>query len=207
MASDTADGIGRQRVMATATHRATLVGIFDTRESAHQAVEALHRAGFTNHQITMVMHHKEQARLQVTDLDAAKAAQVTGESKAGRGLAYGAVAGGLLGGAIAAATVLIPGFGWAFLAGGLIALPPIASVVSGVVGGAVGGGLVGALVGLDFPEHEAILYERELKAGRVLVGVRAGDRADEAWDILRLCGGRELEHDLVPPPLPEDTGV
>jgi len=155
----------------------------------------------------MVMHHKEQARLQVTDLDAAKAAQVTGESKAGRGLAYGAVAGGLLGGAIAAATVLIPGFGWAFLAGGLIALPPIASVVSGVVGGAVGGGLVGALVGLDFPEHEAILYERELKAGRVLVGVRAGDRADEAWDILRLCGGRELEHDLVPPPLPEDTGV
>jgi hypothetical protein len=33
-----------------------------------------------------------------------------------------------------------------------------------------------------------------LKAGRVLVGVRAGDRTNEAWDILHLCGGYDLAH-------------
>src|SRR5438477_9111034 len=106
--------------MTTATHRSTLVGIFDAPENAHQAVEALHRAGFTNHQITMVMHHREQEKAEVTDLDAAKAAQVTGESKADKGAIVGAVAGGLLGGAIAAAIVIVPGLGTMLAAGGLI---------------------------------------------------------------------------------------
>ncbi len=179
--------------MVTATQRSTLIGVFDTHESAHNAVEALHRAGFTNHQITMVMHHRNQEKTQITDLDAAKAAQVTGESKELKGLAVGVVAGGLLGGALAAVVVLIPGIGPVLAAGGLLSATLLASVGSGVVGGAVGGGLVGALVGLEFPEEEARQYERELKAGRILVGVKAGDRAAGAHDILRLCGGRELE--------------
>jgi len=189
--------------MATATHRATLIGVFDTRDDAHHAVEALHRAGFTNHQLTMVMHHKDQEKTQITDLDAAKAAQVTGESKEMKGLAMGAVAGGLLGGALAVAVVLVPGVGLILAAGGLLTAEILAVVGSGVVGGAIGGGLVGALVGLDFPEEEARLYERELKAGRILVGVKAGDRAAEAHDILRLFGGRELESEAQSFLLPE----
>jgi hypothetical protein len=189
--------------MVTATQRATLIGVFDTPDDAHRAVEALHRAGFTNHQITMVMHHKDQEKTQVTDLDAAKAAQVTGETKELKGMALGAVAGGLLGGALAAAIVLVPGVGPIFAAGGLLTAAVLAGVGSGVVGGAVGGGLVGALVGLDFPEEEARLYERELKAGRILVGVKAGERAAEAHDILRLCGGRELEPESQPFLAPE----
>ncbi len=188
--------------MATATHRATLVGIFDTREAAHQAVESLHRAGFTNNQITMVMHHPEQEKTEVTDLDAAKAAQVSGEAKEGEGLAIGAVAGAILGGAVAVAVVTLSGIGPGLIAGGLISA---AALGTGVVGGAVGGGIVGALVGLDIPEEEARLYEQELKAGKVLVGVRPGDRANEAWDILRTFGGRELE--LAHAAEPTDTGL
>jgi hypothetical protein len=180
--------------MATAIQRDTTIAVFDTRDSAHRAVEALHRAGFGNHQITMVMHHREQEKLEVTDLDAAKAAQVSGETKEGEGAAIGAVAGGLLGGAIALAVVLIPGFGPALVAGGLV-LPSALGIATGVVGGAVGGGLVGALVGLDFPEEHARVYERELKSGKILVGVRAGDRLTEAADILHLSGG----YDVVPP--------
>lgn len=191
--------------MTTATQRSTIVGVFDTRESAHRAVEALHSAGFRDHQITMVMHHKEQEKEQVTDLDAAKAAQVTGETKAGKGAALGVVAGGLVGGALAAATVLVPGFGALFVAGSLIA-PAVLTVASGVVGGAVGGGLVGALIGLDFPEAEARLYERELKAGRVLVGVKAGNRSEEAWDILKLCGGHDVS-DRTPAAAPTAAGL
>jgi hypothetical protein len=195
--------------MATATHRATLVGIFDTREGAHQAVVELHRAGFRDHQITMVHHHQPQGDVEVTDLDAAKAAQVSGKTKEARGSALGAVAGAAIGGAIAVGVLFTPDIGMIYLAGSLIASGAVAGLATGVVGGAVGGGIVGALVGLDFPEHEALLYEQELKAGHALVGVRAGDRADEAWEILRRCGGHELRHDVVvpPPELPERHDV
>jgi hypothetical protein len=197
--------------MATATAHATLVGIFDSREAAHQAVVALHRAGFSNHQITMVMHHKPGHDVEVTDLDAAKAAQVSGENKEGKGAAVGAIAGALLGGAIAVGVLSIPGLGWVLLAGSLISAGSLGGLAAGVVGGAVGGGIVGALIGLEVPEHEALAYERELKAGRALVGVRAGDRAAEAWEIIHGYGGRELEYEpfndvpaeeSVEPPIP-----
>jgi hypothetical protein len=169
-----------------------MVGIFDTTEGARQAVEALHRAGFRNSQILLMMHHKPEHDVEVTDLDAAKAAQVTGENKEGKGAALGAVAGAILGGAVAVALLSIPGLGPVLLAGTLVTAGALGGLAAGVGGGAVGGGFVGALVGLDFPEHEALAYERELKAGKALVGVRAGDREAEAWEIIRGYGGREL---------------
>ena len=193
--------------MSTATHRSTLIGIFDTKEGAHEAVRALHRAGFGNHQITMVMHHQGQEKNQATDLDAAKAAQVTGESKEGEGAAVGAAAGAVLGGAIALAIITVAGFGPLAVAGGLLSAGTLAALATGVAGGAFGGGIVGALVGLDIPEDEARLYEQELKAGRALVGVKPGDRAAEAADILHLCGGRELEPAHVEAVPPEVTGI
>jgi hypothetical protein len=36
------------------------------------------------------------------------------------------------------------------------------------------------------------LYERELKAGRALVGVKAGDRTPVVWEILHQFGGHEV---------------
>ncbi|HEX5270909.1 MAG TPA: hypothetical protein VFW33_10495 [Gemmataceae bacterium] len=187
--------------MAIATHTATHVAIFDTPAEARRAIEALHRAGFQNHQITMVHHHTPEGDKEVTDLDAAKAAQVSGESREGEGTAVGAVAGAILGGAIAVGVLSIPGLGASLVAGGLIASTAIAGLATGVVGGAVGGGIVGALVGLDIPEEDALLYEQELKAGRALVGVHAGGRTQEAWDILRANGGHELAHAVAAAPV------
>lgn len=175
--------------MATQT-RTTVIGVFDTRQQAHQAIEELRRAGFTDSQITMVMHHNDDT-VDVTDMDAAKAAQVTGESKAGEGALAGAVAGGLSGGALALALGMIPGIGPVLSFGALA--PGLFGVGAAI--GAAGGGVVGALVGADFPEEEARFYEQELKAGKVLVGVNGGDRADEAQHILEHCGGT---HALTP---------
>jgi hypothetical protein len=177
--------------MARAGHQNTVIGVFETPEQARRAVEELHRAGFGDRDITVMMHHHHSWEGgEVTDLDAAKAAQLTGETKAEKGAVMGAVTGGLLGGALSVASVLIPGFGPAFLAGTLL-VPTVLSVAGGVAGGAAAGGLVGALIGLDIPEAEAQFYERELKAGRILVGVRAGDRAGAVTDLLRACGASE----------------
>lgn len=165
--------------------RSTIIGVFDTREQGHQAVEELYRSGFAHSDVTMVMHHHDKGTVEVSDMDAAKAAQVTGESKAGEGAAIGAVAGALGGGALVLAMGLIPGVG------PVLSLGSLAVAVFGVGAaiGATGGGIVGALIGLDFPEEEARFYERELKAGRVLVGVNAHDRVTEADAILERCGG------------------
>lgn len=170
-------------------NRSAVVGVFNTREQAHQAVEALHRAGFSNEQVTMVMHHDTHA-VEITDLDAAKAAQVTGENKGGEGAAIGAVAGGLGAGALALAMGTIPGVG-PILSLGTAAAAGIFGAMFGIgaVAGAATGGIVGALVGMDIPEEEARHYEAELKAGRVLVGVKATDRLDQAASILEQCGG------------------
>lgn len=178
--------------MAT-RQRSTVVGVFDTREQGHMAVEALRRAGFRDSQIAMVMHHHDKGTVEVTDLDAAKAAQVSHESMAGEGAAAGAVAGGALGAAIAVGSAFIPGVG------PVLSFGTLAATVFGVAAGAAGGGIVGALIGLDFPEEEAKFYEHQLKAGRVLVGVDAGKRFDEASDIVRLCGGYDA---TSPPPVP-----
>lgn len=175
--------------MATQT-RTTVIGVFNTREQAHRAIEDLRGAGFSDNQITMVMHHNDNT-VDVTDMDAAKAAQVTGKSKAGEGALAGAVAGGLGGGALALALGMIPGIG------PVLSLGALASGLFGVGAaiGATGGGVVGALIGADFPEEEARFYESELKAGKVLVGVNGGDRADKAQHILEHCGGT---HALTP---------
>jgi hypothetical protein len=176
--------------MATTKH-STVVGVFDTRSQAELAVEELRFAGFRDSQLAMVMHHDSRETVEVTDLDAAKAAQVTGESKAGEGAAIGAASGAVVGGAIGVATALIPGVG------PVISLGTLAATVFGVAAGAAGGGLVGTLIGLDFPEDEARFYEQELKAGRILVGVKAEDRESEAEAIMQRYGAYDATAQLA----------
>lgn len=176
--------------MATTRH-STVVGVFDTRSQAELALEELRQAGFHDSQLAMVMHRDPKETVEVTDLDAAKAAQVSGESKAGEGAAIGAASGAVVGGAIGVATALIPGVG------PVISLGTLAATVFGVAAGAAGGGLVGTLIGLDFPEEEARFYEQELKAGRILVGVKAEDRESEAEAIMRRYGAYDATAQLA----------
>ncbi len=169
----------------TVTNRSAVVGVFDTRAQGQRAMDELRRAGFSDNQITMVMHHRDNGTVEVTDLDAAKAAQVTGENKAGEGAAVGAIAGGLGAGAVALALGMIPGVGPVLSWGTVMAATMFG--IGAAAGGATGG-IVGALIGMDIPEDEARFYEKELKAGRVLVGVHT-DRTTEAQAILDRCGG------------------
>ena len=165
--------------MAT-NERPTVIGVFADRERAARAVAELESSGFTPQQVGFIVPREEQfeGNTGVGDSDTAV------EAETSRGAAKGAVVGGLIG---AAAALLIPGLG-PVAAGGILA-----AALTGTGVGAVTGGLVGALTHLGLAEHEASRYERELRAGRALVTVRADGRQAEAQDILRRHGATGVE--------------
>ncbi|HZW32300.1 MAG TPA: general stress protein [Isosphaeraceae bacterium] len=161
-----------------AQQRSTIVGVFDDRQQADRAVDALRRAGFRDDQLGVAWRHEEEA------VHVAGSDQATDETRAGEGAAVGALAGlGL--GAVAGIGVLsgvIPVIGPAIAAGTLGVILTNAAAGAGI------GGLVGALVGAGIPEAEAQYYQNEFEAGRMIVTVQAEGRADDAMAILRRYG-------------------
>src|SRR5439155_24938610 len=128
------------------TKRSTVVGVFAAVARAEQGLAELRAAGFKDNHLTMVMHHSDQG-IEVTDLDRAKAAHVTGEAKTEEGAAVGAAVGAVAGGLVG---LLVPGIGPIFFWG-----PTLAATLFGRVAGAAGGGMAGAAIGADSTEREA----------------------------------------------------
>lgn len=161
--------------------RNTVVGIFDDRDDAYRAIEALKDSGFRSEDIGITMRDRQESEALVED---------TGAS-AGAGAATGALAGGALGGLagwlVGIGALAIPGVG-PFIAAG-----PLAAALTGAAIGAAGGGLLGALTGMGVPEDEARWYEGEVHSGGILVTVKADGRYDEARRMLRQYGGREAD--------------
>jgi len=161
-----------------ATHqRSTVVGVFNDRARAQEAVRALKAAGFREEQIGVVTRSDE------TEHGTAEG------SKAGAGAATGLAAGA----GIAALWSLGISFGVLPVIGPILAAGPIAAALLSAAGGAAAGGLVGALIGLGIPEEEAKYYESEFHSGRTIVTVRAEGRADEGWAILHRYGAYNRE--------------
>ena len=167
--------------MAATKQRSTIVGVFEDRQKANEAVSDLLRAGFRQDQIGVAMRHAEGEIGTTTTGDA-------DDSHAGSGALAGALTGlGL--GALAGMGVLagmIPVVGPAIAAGTLGVIVSNAAVGAGIVG------LVGALVGAGVPEHEAKYYDQEFEAGRTIVTVTADSRVDEAMAILRRHGAYDM---------------
>ncbi|MEA2662505.1 MAG: hypothetical protein QOH08_2077 [Chloroflexota bacterium] len=161
------------------TTRTHYVGVFDDRTDAELAVRDLQEKGFKTDQIGYAWR------------DDAGKTHAEG-NKAGTLAASGAGTGVVLGGLIGAgAALLIPGIG-PVVSGGLLA-SALAGGVTGAVTGAVAGGVAGALVGLGIPEAEANYYDQQVRDGRTLMTVRAGDRYADASDIVRRRNGYDYE--------------
>jgi len=164
------------------TQRSTVVGVFEDRRHADQAVAKLRQAGFRDDQIGVAMRHDD------TFSSGASDASTEHESHAGSGAVTGVLTGlGL--GALAGLGVLsgvIPVVGPAIAAGTL------GVILSNAAAGAGIAGLVGALIGAGVPEDEATYYQGEMEAGRTIVTVAAAGRADEASSILRQCGAYDM---------------
>ncbi|HEX2170920.1 MAG TPA: general stress protein [Dehalococcoidia bacterium] len=161
-----------------------LVGVFESRDQAEQAVDALERAGFGADQIGFVTHDRSADRSDAGGFEA-PTGQTT--SASGQGVVSGVLGGGVLGGLIgAAASLLMPGIG-PVVAGGILA-----STVAGAGLSAVAGGFVGIFADLGIPEEEARYYDGEYRAGRSLVTVKSDGRHAEAMDILRRFGASDF---------------
>jgi hypothetical protein len=166
--------------------KTTIVGVFDDRMQADRAVDELRRAGFRDDQIGVAMRY--DARDDMAGDATSAITTDADESKAATGAITG-VLGGLGLGALAGLGVLsgvIPVVGPA-IAGGTLGI-----ILSNAAVGAGVGGLVGALVGAGIPEDEARYYHGEFEAGRAIVTVQAGGRADDAMAILRRHGAYDM---------------
>src|SRR5579864_5879569 len=159
----------------------TVVGVFDDRDEAREAIEALKEDGFSGDAISILSPDKQATQ---------EIAQDTG-THAGTGAATGAVTGGILGGLggwlVGIGALAIPGVG-PFIAAGAFA-----AALGGAAIGAGVGAIAGALVGMGVPEEHAKYYEGEAKAGKTLVTVRADGRYDDAQRILRDHGAYDVE--------------
>ena len=157
----------------------TVVGVFEDRTHANQAITELHSAGFGRDQIGVAMQHANG----MTDDEVAE-----NDTHAGSGALTGALTGlGL--GALAGLGVLA---GVVPVVGPAIAAGTLGVILSNAAAGAGIAGLVGALVGAGIPENEAKFYQGELEAGRAIVTVSAGPRSAEATRILRQYGAYDM---------------
>ena len=147
---------------------------FKTRTAAQSYLNDAEALGVTPEQISTV----------TTDETRGNSFNIDESSKAPEGAATGASVGGLVGvvlGALATAgTLVIPGLN--IVVGGALV-----GALAGLGTGAMAGGLLGGLVGAGIPEHEATVYENEIKNGAVLIAVAAKDseQATQLKDLLK----------------------
>ena len=157
----------------TGTKSRMLTGMFNDRQSAEGAYNALESRGYSKDDVNIMMSddtRKKHFGDDTPDTDLGNKALET----AGKGSAIGGTVGAIIGAVAAIGTsVLIPGLG-------LLVAGPLAAGLAGAGAGSLAGGVVGALVGSGIPEDRAKEYEEGVKNGRIVMGVNA--RNDEDAD-------------------------
>jgi hypothetical protein len=161
----------------TAAIPTTAVGVFRDRNKADRAVADLHRHGFGRDAVH-ISEDQEQTP---------PPPPVEGNRATEGGIA-GAYAGGLLGALLGAAVGLVVHLTGAWGA----------HVVAGIGLGAVAGAILGATAGQWLGAWMRYRAEPgDSGAGRLLVEVKAGERYEEAVDVLRRSGARGKGSPLV----------
>lgn len=151
-----------------------LTGSFRDRSSAERAYNRLRERGYTDDEINIIMSDETRTKYFKKEHSDEKKETEFG-NKAMEGTGTGAAIGGVVGataGIIAAigTSLVIPGLG-------LVIAGPIAAGLAGAGAGGITGGIVGALVGAGIPKDRAEKYEKGIKEGDIVMGVRP--RSDE----------------------------
>jgi hypothetical protein len=155
-----------------ATTMETVLGAFETRRMAEQAVDELLAAGFDAGDLSVLGRHGELA-------DVTPEHETAERTMAGAGI--GAAVGGFGSIALVLAAVAIPGIGL------VMALGPFSVALSAALGGGFVGGLIGFLSAHGVPEPDAARYAERVRAGAYVVAVHT-DEALRAESVLALSG-------------------
>jgi hypothetical protein len=154
--------------------RRIVTATFRDRESAERAYNDIAARGYSRDDIHVIMTDETRDRL----FEKGKERTEMG-NKALKGAGVGGAVGGAVGAtavgiAAAAAALTIPALG-------LVIAGPLAGALAGGVAGATAGGVIGALVGAGIPEDRAKVYEKDLKEGGIIVGVKPRTEADARY--------------------------
>jgi hypothetical protein len=156
----------------------TIIGVFDNRAAAEQAIGGLREHGIADADISYVGGAGADGEIDTTTVHTGD-----GESVA-EGAGAGAVTGGVIG-AIAGLVVangILPGLGTLFVAGPIATALGLtgaaATTAAGALTGAAAGGLIGAITNLGASEEDAKVYEERVRSGGVLVAAEIGDHGE-----------------------------
>ena len=154
-------------------------GIYTSRAGTEKAVEHLKNAGFTSHEISVLLPHKAELP-RPEDTNAEIGAEV--------GVGAGAVVGGVLGWLAGVGLLSIPGMAAAIIGGPFVTAFLSAATLASL------GGLWGGMVGLGIPLKEGRHYEGRLRKGDYLVSVHCDDaeRMIKAKEILAHTGAEDI---------------
>lgn len=169
----------------------TIIGVFNGRGDAENAITSLHDLGISNDDISYLALDKEGEV--VVDDNASAAGKAA--SSAGAGAVTGGVIGAIAG--LVVANGILPGLGTLFVAGPIATALGLtgaaATTAAGALTGAAAGGVIGALGSLGVNEDDARVYEERIKSGGVAVAATI-DTVDEsaAHDVFSNHGAEEV---------------
>jgi hypothetical protein len=177
------------------SHPAMVTGLFNSTDGAECAYESAVELGYQQRDINVVMSDETRQRFVSTEpradteFSSKVAESTTGSSKLAEEL------GGPTGGTMGTVAPVLAAVGTLVLMPGIAFAGPIAIALAAA--GAVGlaGGLIGALSNWGIPEDRIHQYERGIRGGAILLGVKPRSDGDAGalerrW---KACGG-ELVH-------------
>ncbi|MHB1420250.1 MAG: general stress protein [Bacillota bacterium] len=152
-----------------------VLGVFSAQGQAEDAVKKLRAQGF-DREISILSKDGNKE----TDKDGT----LTNRGSVADGATTGGVIGGLAGLAAGAGALVIPGLG------PLIAIGPIAGLISG----AATGGIAGGLIDWGIPEEEGKRLEEDVRYGKILVSVQIDEnKANDAAKVLTSYGAENVK--------------
>lgn len=159
--------------------------LFADKDSAEAAYKAALNRGYRPEDIYILMSDSTRKSLFGTTYTETEMGD-----KSMEGLALGGALGGTLLGTLGAVvalatTITIPPLG-------LVIAGPLAAGLIGAGAGSIAGGIIGALIGAGVPEEHAKIYEKGIKKGDILVGVKSDLEDDELLEDWKKYHGKNI---------------
>ena len=164
--------------MKQEAHERVISGLFQSREAAHEAIEAMEPIHLNTEDIEVITSPAELEAEEYSDI-----AGIKMHDESVHAAKIGGLAGILIGGAVTLTAMIMNG-------NGALATALIVAVCSAA------GGLLGTVIGAGFTEDESRITDMGLREGMVLLAVHTHNHKDarQVEQILRLRHAHAVHH-------------